>query len=202
MPTIDFYFDYSSPYGYLAAEQIEAVAARAGAMVTWRPILLGAVFRVTGGQPLTQAPLKGDYSARDFRRSAAFYGVPYRPPSMFPILTVQAARATLWARTHAPDRYRALALAFYRAYFRDDRDLSQSEVVADVLRREGFDADAVLAACSGEALKAELKAEVDQGIARGVFGSPYFIVDGVEPFWGADRLPMLEAWLSRGGWSY
>lgn len=202
MAAIDFYYDYSSPYGYLAAEQVEAVAARAGASVTWRPILLGAVFKVTGGQPLTAAPLKSDYALRDFRRSAAFYGVPYRAPSVFPILTVQAARATLWARTHATDRHKSLALAFYRAYFREDRDLSQSEVVADVLRREGFDADAVLAACAGEALKAELKAEVDGAIARGVFGSPYFIVDGSEPFWGADRLPMLEAWLARGGWSY
>lgn len=200
--SIDFYFDFGSPYGYLAAEQIEAVAVRAGAEVVWRPILLGAIFKTTGGAPLTDSPLKGEYALRDFRRSAAFYGVPYRQPSRFPIGTVLAARAILWARTHAAARYKALALAFYRAYFREDRDLSQSEVVADVLRREGLDADAVLAACAEEALKAELKAEVDQAIAQGVFGSPTFIVDGAEPFWGADRLPMLEAWLARGGWSY
>lgn len=199
---LDFYFDLCSPYGYLAAEQIEGLAERTGVTVTWRPILLGAVFKVTGGAPLTESPLKGDYAVRDFRRSAAFYGVPYRQPSRFPIGTVLAARAILWARTHAAARYKALALAFYRAYFREDRDLSQSEVVADVLAREGFHADAVLAACAEEALKAELKAQVDGAIARGVFGSPFFITDGGEAFWGADRLPMLEAWLARGGWSY
>ncbi|MFN3629264.1 MAG: 2-hydroxychromene-2-carboxylate isomerase [Casimicrobiaceae bacterium] len=199
---MDFYFDFGSPYGYLAAAQIEALAERTGVRVTWRPILLGAVFKTTGGAPLTEAPLKGAYALRDFRRSAAFYGLPYRQPSRFPIGTVLAARATLWARTHAADRYKALALAFYRAYFVDDRDLSQSEVLSEVLGREGFDAEAVLAACAEEALKAELKAEVDAAIARGVFGSPFFITNEGEAFWGADRLPMLEAWLTRGGWSY
>ncbi|MCS6997372.1 MAG: 2-hydroxychromene-2-carboxylate isomerase [Casimicrobiaceae bacterium] len=202
MKPLDFYFDFSSPYGYLAAEQIEALAARTGRQVTWRPILLGAVFKITGAAPLTTSPLKSDYALKDFRRSAAYYGVPYRAPSHFPIVTVQAARATLWAREHAPERYKALALAFFRAYFREDRDLSQAEVVAEVLGREGFDAQAVLAACGEEAVKAALRTEVDAAIARGVFGSPFFIAEDGEPFWGADRLPMLEAWLTRGGWAY
>lgn len=198
---IDFYYDYSSPYGYLAAEQIEAVAARHGAAVAWRPVLLGAVFKVTGARPLTEAPLKGTYSAADFRRSAAFYGVPYSPPARFPISTIAAARATLWARAEAPERYKALALAFFRAYFRDGRALDEPDVVAAVAAENGFDAVQMMAAISSDAIKAALKQEVDEAIARGVFGSPYFFV-GNEPFWGADRLPMLEAWIARGGWAY
>ncbi len=201
MSTIDFYYDYSSPYGYLAAEQIEALASRLGVQTLWRPILLGAVFKHTGSQPLTQAPLKGEYALRDFRRSAAFYGVPYRPPSRFPIPTVSAARATLWARQHAPERYKTLALAFFRAYFREDRDLSDAAVVAEIVAAQGLDATRVMAAIGEEAIKTALKDEVEQAIARGVFGSPYFIVAG-EPFWGADRLPMLAAWIERGGWNY
>jgi 2-hydroxychromene-2-carboxylate isomerase len=88
MPSpIDFYFDFSSPYGYLAAEMIEALGQRCGRPVNWHPMLLGVVFKTTGGQPLTMAPMKGPYSERDMRRSAAFYGVPFNMPSVFPIAT-------------------------------------------------------------------------------------------------------------------
>ena len=77
---IDFYFDFSSPYGYLAAQKIEALAAKYGRAVNWRPMLLGVAFKVTGGSPLPSVPLKGDYSKRDFLRSARFHGVPFREP--------------------------------------------------------------------------------------------------------------------------
>ena len=99
---IDFYFDFSSPYGYLAAEMIEALGQRVSRAVNWHPILLGVVFKATGGQPLTMAPMKGPYSENDLRRSAAFYGVPFKTPSVFPIATQNPARAVLWMQEKHP----------------------------------------------------------------------------------------------------
>ena len=87
---IEFYFDFSSPFGYLASQKIEALAAKHGRTVTWRPMLLGAAFKATGGVPLTQIPLKGEYSKRDFYRSARFHGLEYRHPEPFPVSTVAA----------------------------------------------------------------------------------------------------------------
>ena len=89
---LEFYFDFSSPYGYLASEKIDALAACYGRKVRWRPILLGVVFRQTGAAPLTEVPLKGEYSLRDFARSARFMDIPYTQPASFPIATQQAAR--------------------------------------------------------------------------------------------------------------
>jgi 2-hydroxychromene-2-carboxylate isomerase len=198
---IDFYFDFSSPYGYLAAEMIEAVGQRCDRTVNWHPILLGVVFKATGGQPLTMAPMKGPYSERDFKRSAAFYGIPYHPPSVFPIAGQNPARAVLWMQQKHPEHARKFTLELYRAFFREDRDISKLEVIGDVAAGLGYSADEVVAATQNDDIKNQLKASVEAAIARGVFGSPFFIVDD-EPFWGADRLPMLERWLTDGAWKY
>jgi len=88
-----FYFDFSSPYSYLASEKIDALAARFGRKVKWKPLLLGIVFKTTGAVPLTQAPLKGEYSRHDFERSARYLGVPFKLPEKFPVATQAAARA-------------------------------------------------------------------------------------------------------------
>jgi 2-hydroxychromene-2-carboxylate isomerase len=90
---IDFYFDFSSPYGYLAAEQIDALGARHGRDVVWRPILLGVVFQQTGGQPLLNIPLKGGYARHDLARSARLLGLPFKLPDSFPFMSVAACRA-------------------------------------------------------------------------------------------------------------
>lgn len=196
---IDFYFDFSSPYGYLASTRIDALGAKHGRPVIWHPILLGAVFKVSGGAPLTTIPLKGEYSVRDMARSARLMGVPFRLPGTFPIPTQHAARLTVWlARGDEPGAKR-LASALYHAYFADDRDISNPDVCADVAAQCGHDRDAAVAGMNDAAVKDALKTEVEQAIARKVFGSPFFIVDG-EPFWGADRLDHLDRWLSTGGW--
>jgi hypothetical protein len=101
---VDFYFDFSSPYGYFAAEKIDALAARHGRTVHWHPFLLGATFKVTGLGPLPGIPLKGAYSMHDIERSARFFGLPYRQPSTFPIPTQHAARAFLWLNDRSPKR--------------------------------------------------------------------------------------------------
>lgn len=196
---IEFYFDFSSPYGYLLSEQIDDLAARHGRRVKWRPILLGVVFQATGSAPLTkQFPAKADYSVRDFSRSARFLGIPYRHPGKFPLPTQAAARAYYWLHGQDCGQARAFAHAAYRALFVEDRDISSPDTVADIAAGLGHDRDQVAAAIQSQEIKDRLKAECETALAKGVFGSPYVIIDG-EPFFGADRLPQIEKWLATGG---
>lgn len=194
---IDFYFDYSSPYGYFAAMKIDDLAAKHGRGVNWKPILLGAVFKVTGAQPLPTLPLKGDYAKRDIARSARFLGVEFKYPSKFPIASQAPARAFYWTHDRDPALARKLAKALYRAYFVEDRDISSPEVTADVAATLGLKRDEVIAALNEPAVKDRLKNEVDAAIKLGVFGSPYIVIDG-EPFWGVDRFDQIERWLAQG----
>jgi 2-hydroxychromene-2-carboxylate isomerase len=194
---IEFYLDFSSPYSYLASEQIEPLAARYGRSVEYKAILLGVAFKVSGVRPLADVPLKGEYSKRDFERSARFAGVPFAMPEAFPIATVGAARALLWLGDADPPTARAFVHAALRAYFAAGRNISDPAVLADVLRQVGADPDRVLAAIQQSQIKDRLKALVDDSLARGVFGAPFLFVDG-EPFWGHDRLPQVERWLATG----
>jgi 2-hydroxychromene-2-carboxylate isomerase len=194
---IEFYFDFSSPYSYLASEQIEPLGARYGRVVDYRPVLLGATFKVSGLQPLVDVPLKGEYSKRDFDRSARFAAVPFVLPQPFPIATVGAARAYLWLKDSNPQRATAFLHAAFRAYFVRGRNLSENPVLMDVLRQVGVDPEPALQAIQQPAIKEQLRAQVDVAVARGVFGAPFLFVDG-EPFWGHDRLPQIERWLATG----
>lgn len=196
---VDFYFEFSSPYGYIASRLVDEVGTRIGREIRWRPFLLGPVFKATGGAPLVDVPMKGDYSRNDFARSARFHGVPFALPPKFPIGSVAALRAFYWQDERDPAAARKLAKDLYSAYFVEGRDIGDPKVVVDVARASGSDAPALEAGMADPALKERAKAEVDGAIARGVFGSPFFIVDN-EPFWGCDRVPMLEAWVKRGGW--
>jgi 2-hydroxychromene-2-carboxylate isomerase len=196
---IEFYFDLSSPYGYIASEKIDALAAKYSREVTWRPIMLGVVFKTTGGAPLASIPLKWPYSARDIARTAKFHGVEYRPPSIFPIATVSPCRAFYWMDAKEPMRAKRLARALYRAYFVEGVDISKAENTVTVCEKSGLKADEVRAGLADQTIKDRLRSEVDKAIALGVFGSPYIIVDG-EPFWGSDRLDQIDRWLNTGGW--
>ena len=196
---LDFYFDFSSPYGYFASHKIEALAARHGRSVNWRPILLGVAMKVTGGAPLPGIPLKGDYARHDFVRSAKFHGVEYRLPTAFPISSQAPARAFYWLHQQDPARAKALAAALYHAYFVDDINISNPEDTVAVSTKFGLDAEKIRAALNDPVIKDMVKNEVDAAIKCGVFGSPYVIVDG-EPFWGMDRFDQLDKWLATGGW--
>jgi 2-hydroxychromene-2-carboxylate isomerase len=197
---IDFYFDFSSPYGFLASEKIEALAAKHGRSVAWHPILLGVVFKQTGAMPLTQVPLKGEYSRRDMTRSAAFHGIrDFRMPSRFPIPSQAPARIVLWLRARDPALAASVLHALYRAFFVSDVDISNPEQAVAVAASCGVDAQAARAAIDDPAIKDALKAENDQAMAKGVFGSPFILVDG-EAFWGLDHLDQVERWLATGGW--
>jgi len=196
---IEFYFDFSSPYGYIASHEIDAIAAKYGREAIWRPFLLGVAFKATGGVPLPSIPIKGPYHVRDFARSAKFHGVEYRQPTVFPIATVAPARAFYWLDGKDPKRAKDLARALYRAYFVDDLDISNADNAIAVSAKSGLNAAEVRAGISDPAVKDRTKAEVDKALARGAFGSPYIVIDG-ECFWGSDRLDQIDRWLATGGW--
>ncbi len=199
MPSpIEFWFDFSSPYAYLASEKIDELAARYGRKVDYKPTLLGVIFRTTGGVPLTElVPPKASYFVHDFERSARFAGVPFRQPSKFPIPTVGAARAFLWLQEHDEARAVRFLHTAFRAYFSQDRNLAEPEVLGALATEVGADPVALARGIQEPAVKDRLKTLVDESIARGVFGAPTIFVDG-EMFWGHDRLPQVERWLAAG----
>jgi 2-hydroxychromene-2-carboxylate isomerase len=196
---IDFYFDFSSPYGYFASTKIDDLAAKHGRAVIWRPILLGAVFKITGGQPLATIPLKSSYSAHDMARTARLLNVPFKLPAKFPASGIAPSRAFYWVGDKDPALAKKLAQALYHAYFAEDRDISSPEVTGNVAAKLGVDKGELTQALNDTAVKERLRTEVDAAIERGVFGSPYIVIDG-EPFWGADRLDQVDRWLATGGW--
>jgi 2-hydroxychromene-2-carboxylate isomerase len=196
---VDFYFDFSSPYGYLASTRIDAIAARYDREVNWRPILLGPAFKASGNAPLVGQPLKGDYSVRDFVRTAKYLGIPFNMPSPFPIGTQNAARAFYWLSDRNVAAAKKLAQTFFAAFYVQGHDISSPEAVTEIAATHGIDTRELAAALADPAVKERLKNEVDASLKRGVFGSPYFVVDG-EPFWGNDRLEQIDAWLKSGGW--
>jgi 2-hydroxychromene-2-carboxylate isomerase len=196
---LEFYFDFSSPYGYIASEKIDALAMKHGREVLWRPFLLGVAFKTTGGAPLPSIPVKGPYHLRDMIRTAKYLGVPYRHPSVFPISSVSPCRAFYWLDAKDPKRAKALASSLYRAYFVDGVDISGVEATVAVCAKSGLNADEARSGIGDQAVKDRTRAEVEKAVARGAFGSPYIIVDG-EPFWGSDRLEQIDKWLATGGW--
>ena len=196
---IIFYFDYSSPFAYLAAHKINALVRLYGREVDWRPTLLGAVFKLNGNKPLMDQPLKGAYSRRDLDRSARLMGIPLRFPESFPFLSVAAARATWWLKGRDEALAQKSALALFNAAFQEKKAIDNTEAVIEIFAANGVDADELRAALNDPVVKEKLKDEVDASIEAGVCGAPFFLVDG-EPFWGADRLDHVERWLSTGGW--
>ena len=194
---IDFYFDFSSPYSYIASEWIEALAARHGRTVAWHAMLLGATFQVTDIKSPVSYPLKREYSMLDFERSARFAGVPLKMPAKFPIATQNAARLFYWLQADDPARAVAWARHCLRALFARGVDLSDAPALQALGAEFGIDAAQAEAVWSDPQWKAALKAANDAAIALGVFGAPYFIIDG-EPFWGNDRRAQIERWLEKG----
>lgn len=200
MPTpVDFYFDFSSPYGYLASCRIDAIVKTHGRSVTWRPYLMGAAMKITGSRPLVDRDMINDYVVIDFDRSARLYGIAFQMPEPFPVASVAACRAYYWLFDQSAEQAKQLAQAFYSAYFTAGRNIGDAEVVLDIATENGIDRAALGEALQDPAVKARLRTETDAAIGRGVFGSPFMLVDG-EPFWGNDRLELIDRWLQTGGW--
>ena len=196
---IEFYFDFSSPYGYVAAHRIEELGEKHGREVVWKPFLLGATFQLTGNRPLKDQQLKWEYSSHDLLRTARRYDVPWQLPDVFPIATQAAGRAFYWISDKDVSKAKEFAIKTYRAYFAEGVDIRAKEAVADIANGFGFAKDECLAAINDEAIKQRLKDVTDEAIERNVCGSPFFYI-GDEPFWGNDRIDMMDDWLETGGW--
>ncbi len=198
---IDFYFDFISPYGYLAAMQVEDLAKKYDRKVEWHPMLLGvSVMKVMGLKPLMETPLKGPYVASDLPRLASLYNVPLSFPKHGIPKPLPPARAFCWVKEQAPERAGEFAMAVYKAQWQDGLNISKPEVLAQLVETVDLKGERLLEALESETLSLSLREKVDASIKRGVFGSPTFVVDG-NMIWGCDRLWMLEHWLANKSWS-
>ena len=191
---IEFWFDFASGYAYFAALEVEALAQRHGRSVLWRPMTLGAAFKLTGAQGLSRTPLKGDYARHDWQRLARLKGVAFRLPERHPKVGLPAIRAFYHVERSDPQAAARLAKSIITGYFQADLDTDDPAAVARLAATLGLDRDDLMAGMSDPAVKAIARQQGEAAVARGVFGSPWIFVDG-EPFWGSDRLAMVEQWL-------
>ncbi len=198
-PAIEFWFDFASGYGYFAALEIDALAERYGRTVLWRPFTLGAAFKVTGAQGLSRTPLKREYARHDWQRLARLKGVPFTLPADHPKIGLPALRAF-----YALERRDAQAAARFAkhaitGYFADALDIDDPDAVAALGSALGLDPGMILGSIADPEIKALARRCGEEAVSRGVFGSPWIFVDG-EPFWGHDRLSLVESWLAEGPW--
>jgi len=198
---IDFYFDFLSLYGYFASLRIEDLAARHGRDVRWHSMLLGvSVMKTMGLKPLLDTPLKGDYVHRDTARYIRRHGLKLKRRLTDPFMDPRAAaRGFYWVRRHRPGQEAAYARAAFGRYWVEGADLSAPSEVALLAPSIGAESSEMQAGIDSETARNDLREAVSASLARGVFGSPFFIVDG-EPFWGSDRMELLDEWLGRDGW--
>jgi 2-hydroxychromene-2-carboxylate isomerase len=187
---LDFWFDYTCPYAYLASTQVEALAARTGDRLRWRPMLLGGVFRARATPQrlfATLSPAKAKHNADDLDRWARAFDVALTMPPGHPMRSVEALRATI--ATGCDPR---VIHGFFHAYWAQGREVSDPAVMRAVLAAAGHDAGAVLAAVPGDALRDALRAETDAAVALGIFGAPAYVIDGAALYWGQDRAHFVE----------
>lgn len=191
--TVDFWYEFSSPYSFVAAERIERLAQARGVALNWRPFLLGAVFKHNGlpSSPNLAVPAKTRYMWRDIERWCDRLGLPFRVPDSFPINALSASRVAL----ALPDEARpAFTRAVYRAAFCEGRDVAEPAVVTEALREAGVDFEPALAASHTELVKHGLRKQTDAAISQGVFGAPTLVTPDGELFWGNDRLEEALDW--------
>jgi len=196
---IEFWFDFSSGYAYFAANAIDPLGQRHGRTVRWRPFMLGVAFKRTGAQGLSSTPMKGDYARHDWARLSRSTGLPFGPPANHPITALPASRAFYWIEENFPEHSHEFARRAFHAYFGEARDMTSPASVAAVGATLGLPAAELEAGIQSVGMKQRVKDVTQEAMEKGVFGSPYFLVDD-EPFWGWDRMPMLESWLESGAW--
>jgi 2-hydroxychromene-2-carboxylate isomerase len=197
---LEFYFDCSSPWTYLAFTRVLDVIERTRADIIWRPVLVGGVFNaVNQGVYERRAkpdPRKSAYYAKDLEDWANYVGISIGQPSVFPVNSVRAMRGALVAQDDG--KLVAYARAVFEAYWGDLEDISQPDVLGRIVTSLGYDAPEFLMKIEEPAIKGRLKANTDELIARGGFGSPTMFVNGEDMYFGNDRLPLVESALMRG----
>lgn len=183
---VEFFYDYVSSYSYLANSQLATLGA---AEIVYRPIFLGAIMSAVGNTPPATLPARGNYLRQDLKRWAARYRIPFNMNPRFPQNTLGALRLALVALRE--DKFQPLHQMLFDAMWIHERDLSDDAVLRELAGAAGLDADRSIAASSDQDIKALLKANTDEAIARGAFGAPTFFV-GDEMFFGNDRLEFVR----------
>jgi 2-hydroxychromene-2-carboxylate isomerase len=198
MAKVEFFFDYSSPWTYLAFTKIEGICQKYGAELVWRPILVGGIFNTVNPSVYEfrehGVPAKAKYSAKDLQDWARYYGLKIIRPSIFPVNSVKSLRGTLVALEHgvvSPYSYRV-----FEAYWRDDKDISKDEVLKSIVAETGIDLEEYFSKINRQEYKDQVRANTDECMERGGFGSPTIFVNGVM-FFGNDRLVLAEEELKR-----
>ena len=196
---IEFFFDCSSPWTYLAFHNIQPLAREFGAEISWRPILVGGIFNTINPSVYearaSPVPAKARYSGKDLQDWARLAGLKIKmPPTVFPVNSVKAMRICL---VLGQTRMVPFAKGVFEAYWGDDADISQDAVLTDACARLGLDAKALLTAQADQGIKDQLRANTDEVMARGGFGSPTIFVGKTDMYFGNDRLPLVRAALER-----
>ncbi len=189
--TIEFWFDFGSPTTYLAHTQLPRIARETGALLIYKPMLLGGVFKATGNASPVSVPAKGRWMNRDIARWAARYGVPFAFNPHFPINTLTLMRGATGLQMQSPEAFARYVDAVFDAMWVQPRNLGDAGELAAALAKAGFDAEAFAALVADLEVKAALVAQTEQAVARGVFGAPTCFV-GDEMFFGQDRLEFVR----------
>jgi 2-hydroxychromene-2-carboxylate isomerase len=195
---IEFFFDCSSPWTYLAFHNIQPMAREFEQDITWRPILVGGIFNTINPSVYSRrenpVAAKIAYDKKDMADWARIAGLTIlMRPKVFPVNSVKAMRGCIWlAKDMLP-----FARTVFQIYWGEDQDISQDAVLAEVCRRCGIDAKAFFDGIGQQAIKDQLKANTDEVMARGGFGSPTIFLDKTDMYFGNDRLPLLRDALTR-----
>lgn len=197
---IEFFFDCSSPWTYLAFHNIQPIAKEAGAAIAWRPILVGGLFNTVNPSVYAArenpVPAKARYMLKDLGDWARLAGLTIKMlPSVFPVNSVKAMRGCLWLEPQG--KLVPFATAVFEAYWGDDQDISKDEVLAQICARLSIDPQAFAAGIGEPAIKDRLKANTEEAARRGAFGSPTIFLDGADMYFGNDRLPLIRDALKR-----
>ncbi len=191
MKQVEFFFDVGSPFSHIAWRALPEIAARNAAVIVWRPILIGGVFKATGNASPMTVPAKGSYSTIDLYRWAEYYGIPFQMNPYFPINTLPLMRGATAMLMRGPKALEAYLDAIYPAMFEHPVNLGEPAEIGKVLARAGIDPQALLAEIGTDAVKDKLRTDTDEAVQRGVFGAPTFFV-GKDMYWGQDRLMFVE----------
>ncbi|GEC57266.1 2-hydroxychromene-2-carboxylate isomerase [Bradyrhizobium japonicum] len=196
---IEFFFDCSSPWTYLAWHNIQSIAKEFDAPITWRPILVGGIFNTVNPSVYAQrekpVPLKARYMKKDLADWARSAGLAIKmPPTVFPVNSVKAMRGCILLGN---EKMVPFARAVFEAYWGDDKDISQDAVLTEICSKLGIDPEKFLAGIGDQAIKDQLKANTEEVMARGGFGSPTIYLDKTDMYFGNDRLPLIREALAR-----
>ena len=193
--TVEFYFDFGSPYSYLAYRALPGIAATHGAQIVWRPMLLGGVFKASGNHSPIEIPAKSKWLRQDLQRWAQRYSVAFNHNPYFPVNTLTLMRGAAGMQMRGP-LFHKYVEAMFHAMWGEPRNLGDPQQLAAVLGQAGIDAADFNSMVNDPAVKEQLKKTTDEAVARGVFGAPTFFV-GEEMFWGQDRLEFVAAALAK-----